>query len=83
MTKIKNKKVQPEKWYNLKEIVELGLFSWCKDIKTVRNWILADKKKKDVLKAVITGKGRHARYLMLGRNINSFVASVEDGTYTK
>lgn len=83
MTKIKKVKVEPEKWYNLKEIVTLGLFSWCKDIKTIRKWIIEDKKKKDVLKAVIKGEGLNVRYLILGKNIITFVRMVEDGSYIK
>lgn len=74
-------KIENEKWYKLTDIVELGLFPWCKDIKTVRNWVHRDKLTKNKLKAVIVGKGKQARYHFLGKNIISFIANVEDGSY--
>lgn len=76
------KTIEPERWYNLLEIVELGLFPWCKDIKTVRNWIHTDKISKDKLKAMIIGSGRQARYRILGKNIIVFITNYEDGSYT-
>lgn len=74
-------KIVPDKWYNLLEIVELGLFPWCKDVKTVRNWVHRDKLGKNILKANIVGSGRQARYHIQGKNIAEFVAEIEAGTY--
>ena len=74
-------KIDAKKWYTLVEIVEAGLFPWCKDIKTVRAWILKDRASRNKLKAVIVGKGRATKYHIKGANIISFIANVEDGTY--
>lgn len=74
-----NKKIQKEKWYKLTEIVALGLFPWCKDLKTIRNWIHQDKLTDNKLKAVITGTGKQARYNILGKNIIEFIAHFERG----
>jgi len=79
--KITKHKIENERWYKLLEIVELGLFPWCKDHKTVRNWVVRDKKTKNILRALVTGKGRQARYNILGKHIKEFVESVEQGHY--
>jgi hypothetical protein len=80
MSKTKTK-VESEKWYKLIEIVELGLFPWCKNIKTVRNWVHRDKIGKNILKANIVGTGREARYHIQGKNIAEFVGAIEAGNY--
>ena len=81
MSKTTKNKIEPERWYKLLEIVELGLFPWCKDVKTVGKWVRKDKKSKNVLRAMQTGKGRQTRYNILGRHIQEFVESVEQGHY--
>ena len=81
MSKTDITKIEKEKWYNLLEIVKLGLFTWCKDVKTIRNWVLRDKLGKDKLKAMIVGNGRQARYKIKGKNIVEFIKSIEDGNY--
>lgn len=74
-------KIANEKWYNLVQIVKLGLFPWCKDIKTIRNWIHRDLLGKNTLKAMVSGHGIQARYKVLGKNLAEFVKQVETGTY--
>lgn len=82
MTKsVTKNKIDPEKWYKLLEIVELGLFPWCKDVKTVRNWVHRDTLGKNKLKAMIVGSGRQARYHIQGKNITEFVDAIETGNY--
>jgi hypothetical protein len=79
MKKVKTKTIEKERWYKLTEIVAFGFFPWCKDIKTVRNWVHRDKLTDNKLKAVITGTGKQARYNILGKNIIEFVAHFEKG----
>lgn len=82
-TKTKERLLDPEKWYSLTQIVKLGLFSWCTDLRTVRGWIERDRKTKNVLKAVIVGRGRATKYHIKGANIINFIAHVEDGSYRR
>lgn len=81
MSKTKTVKIEKENWYNLLDIVDLGLFPWCKDIKTIRNWIHRDKLGKDKLKTMIVGQGKKARYHIQGKNLIEFIKSVEEGNY--
>lgn len=74
-------KIENEKWYNLLEIVQLGLLPWCKDHKTVRNWVHRDTLGKNILKTMVVGSGKQARYHIQGKNIIKFIEAVEAGTY--
>lgn len=75
------KKINPEQYYGLMEIVEKGFFPWCKNIKTVRNWVKRDQEEKNILKAIMQSTGRQSRYKIKGSNIIQFVKAVEDGKY--
>lgn len=77
----KRVKIDPEEWYSLFDVSEFGLFPWCTDIRTVRKWVNLDKKKKNVLKAVIQGEGRGTKYQIKGENIQKFITAVESGQY--
>ena len=77
MNKEKKTAIQKERWYKLTEIVAFGFFPWCKDIKTVRNYVHNDKLTDNKLKAVISGTGKQARYNILGKNIIEFTAHFE------
>ncbi len=77
------KKIDPNKWYSLTEIVQLGIFPWVKTIKGARKWVNMDKAGRNKLKSTIVGDGNLKRYHMKGRNIIEFLACVEDGTYSK
>lgn len=78
---IRKHKVDPERWYSIKDVTDLGLFPWCKDFKTIRSWIQRDKKGKNILRVVVTGKGQQRRYKILGRHLLEFVTTVENGHY--
>lgn len=76
-----HKKIDPEKWYSLSDLVEQNLFPWCNgDIRRYRNVVQADKKSKDHLKTMIIGEGKGKRYQVKGKNIISFLTQVEDGS---
>lgn len=77
----KKKFIDAEKWYTLSEVVEARLFPWCKNIATYRAFVLSDKKAKNLLRAIIIGKGRQTTYRIKGANIINYLVSVEDGTY--
>lgn len=75
------KRIDPDKWYGLLDIVELAMFPWAKTVKSVRGWVQRDKDGRDVLKATIVGSGRQTRYLIKGKNLIQFIASIEAGDY--
>ena len=79
--KDKAQRIDPERWYNLSEMVDEKVFSWCKNIATYRRHILSDRKNSNLLKAVVIGTGRQKQYRIKGENIIKFVVSVEDGTH--
>lgn len=81
--KKKTIKIDPEKWYSLTEIVQAGIFPWCRTIKGVRKWVSMDRAGKNKLKATIIGEGNLKRYHIKGKHIIEFVASIEDGSYTR
>lgn len=76
-------KIDPNKWYSLTEIVQLGFFPWAKTIKGVRRWVNIDKKGRNKMKATIVGEGNLKRYHIKGKSIIEFLACVEDGTYSR
>jgi hypothetical protein len=75
--------IDPERWYGIMEIVDEGLFPWCKTVKSVRKWIQIDRAGKNKLKATIVGEGTNTRYHIKGSNIIVFLANMEDGTYAQ
>lgn len=83
MGKKKVAKIDPEKWYSLMDIVNDGLFPWCKTIKGVRRWVNIDKESKNKLRATIIGEGNLKRYHIKGSRIIDFIASMEDGSYAQ
>ena len=78
----KNKKIEPDKWYTLKEIVDQKLFYWCKSFVTYQKYIIEDKNANNFLKATITNKGRQTRYHIKGKNITKYLENVESGNIT-
>ena len=79
MKKIKDKKIEPEKWYTLQEIVNQKLFYWCRSFVTYQKYIIKDKNTDNFLKATITNKGRQTRYHIKGKNIIEYLENVENG----
>lgn len=76
MSKATTTKIEKEKWYKLTEIVALGLIPWCKDIKTIRKWVLKDKSQDNLLKINVVGRGKKTRYHILGDNLNQYIAAM-------
>lgn len=81
MGKVKRAKIDPERWYGLLDIVTEGLFPWARNVKTVRKWVMLDKKGKNILKAKIVGEEKQLRYHIKGKNIVAFVANMENGAH--
>lgn len=75
-------KIDPNKTYSIKEITDLGLFYFCSDIRTVRAWVEKDRLSKNKLKAIISGDKRGKRYYIKGINIITFLANIEDNSYS-
>jgi hypothetical protein len=67
--------IKDTKNYTLLEIVELGVLG--RSHHTVSSAILRDKLGANVLKATIIGKGKGARYRVLGANLKRYLGSTE------
>lgn len=78
----KENKIEAERYYTLTEIVELQLFPWCKNVRTYRKYIMADRRTNNFLKAIIIGNGVSRTYRIRGENIIKYLVNVEDGTIT-
>lgn len=66
-------------WYTLQDIVRHRMFPWAHSFWSVRNVVELDAKKKNILKATITGTGRGTKYHFQGANIIKFVKFIEAG----
>ena len=72
-------KINPEDWYSLSDIHKNGMFHWVRSIGTIRKFVLADIKGKNILKAFVTGKSEGKKYRFKGENIINFIKAVEEG----
>lgn len=79
MAKSKQKKIEIEQYYTLKDIVSGEWFGWATTFRTARIVVENDHKNKNILKALITDEGRQKRYHFKGSNIIKFIKMVEDG----
>lgn len=75
----RQKTLDPEAWYSLNDIVQLGLFPWVKEFRAVRNVVLKDRASRNLLKTVITGEGHGTKYRFKGKNIANFIHEFEAG----
>lgn len=75
----KTKKIDPQAWYTMQDIVKGRMFPWARHVSTVRNITIQDRKKKNILKASITGKKTGTKYLFRGENILKFINEFEAG----
>jgi hypothetical protein len=63
--------IKDTKTYTLLEIVELGVLG--KSHHTVSSAILHDRLDQNILRAEVVGKGKGARYFVLGRNLKRYL----------
>lgn len=73
------KKIQIEKWYTMQDMVTGKFIPWATSFWSMRKIVTTDKKGKNILQAVITGKGRGLKYHFKGENIIKFIGEVEAG----
>jgi len=73
------KKIQPNEWYTMNDIVQGNIFPWAKSFKKVRDNVKADSMNKNILKPKIEGEGLRTRYHFKGANIIKFLEAVEAG----
>lgn len=66
--------------YTALEIVRGRMFPFATSFYTVRNLIEMDRRKKNLLRASVMGKGTHTRYWIKGENIIRVLALWEDGS---
>lgn len=80
MGKFKIKKINPDTWYTLTELVSNNYFPWCgKGIRRYRRFIFADMQGQNYLKGLVLGQGRTTRYSFKGENIIKLYNAVEKG----
>lgn len=73
------KKVDPEREYNLSNIIGEEIFPWVKSIKTVRRIVKRDIESENLLKTRVTGSGRGLVYKIKGKNIIKFLEKYGSG----
>lgn len=72
-------KIKEDNYYSMQQIVSGKFFAWATSFWSVRKVVESDLKKKNVLKAIITGDGRAKKYQFKGSNIIKFITEVETG----
>lgn len=82
MKNIKQKEINPEQWYTLKDLQEQKLVAHIrKSLHGISKMVQADKMNRNLLKAAIIGRGTNTRYKIKGRNLIQFLVNWEDGSY--
>jgi len=71
--------IKADEWYTMQDIVSGKFFAWANTFWSVRKVVASDLKNKNILKAIITGKGRATKYQFKGENILKFINGVESG----
>lgn len=72
-------KINPKDWYSMRDIIEQKLLPCGNSYFLMRRIVAIDKKSKNILQTVITGKGRNIRYYFKGNNIIKFIKAFESG----
>ena len=76
----KKETIEPEKMYSLLDISRLQMFSWYGgSYWSVKNAVMRDRRRKNVLQGIITGTGRAKKYHFKGENIINFIKLVNAG----
>lgn len=82
MKDTKQKRINPEQWYTLKDLQEQGLVSHIrKSLHGISRMVQTDRINRNLLKAAIIGEKTNTRYKIKGRNLIIFLANWEDGSY--
>jgi len=71
--KEKTTEIEDEATYTLKDIVDNGWMPHVSSFPAVRNLVLKDKEKDNILNTRITGEGRNRRYSIKGENLKEFI----------
>lgn len=71
-------KIDPRKYYNLREIQLQEIIPWAKGIKSLRQLVDADMITENRLKAIKKGSNTGTRYFIKGENIINYLVQVED-----
>lgn len=66
-------KIDEKKYYNISEMVALGVFDDISHYSSYKNRIIEDKVGENLLKVKITGTGRGTDYKILGKNIINYL----------
>jgi uncharacterized protein YeaC (DUF1315 family) len=69
-------KIEPEKYYSLQQVVDMGVFPDVISFTSIRDRVIEDlmlPEQKRVLKALKVGDKRGTRYLIVGRNLIEFL----------
>jgi len=72
-------KINPSEWYTMQDLVKRRMFPWSKSYSSIKNFVISDRKTKNILKATITGSGNGTKYHIKGENIINFVRAFESG----
>jgi hypothetical protein len=67
------KKIEPDRIYDISEMLEKKMFWWVKNFKSYISIIMHDFRNENIMRTKITGEGRGIRYQIKGRNIINFI----------
>ena len=70
-------KIDPNKTYNLTELVELRVFPWIKDRRVYRRIIIENK---SLLRVEVKGDGKGREYRIKGKHLLKFVKDIDLST---
>lgn len=71
-------KIDPQKYYNLREIHLDGIIPWAKGVKSLRKLVDSDMVNENRLRAIKKGSNTGTRYFIKGENIINYLVQVED-----
>ena len=71
-------KINPNKYYSLRQIFKLEIFTWIKSFTTLRRLVRRDiEKDTNLFKAIIVGQGRGTRYKIKGQILIDVLEKIE------
>lgn len=78
------KKIDPERYYTLTDLLKEKLLPWLgADIRRYRRFVTLDLEGENILKGLVTGRGRARRYVFKGENIITLIDAVNEGKVTR
>lgn len=75
-----SKSIEPDRHYTIADMAREKVLPFAISFVKIRSIVENDRKKKNLLKAIVMGDKTHTRYWIKGKNIINFLAHWEDGS---